>query len=60
MMPSPIILAAIFLTGNSLPKLFMGGFSSNSCLDVCEVKKKSVRVLLRYFGMKLFSLEVSN
>ena len=49
MMPLPIILAAIFLTGNSLPKLFMGGFSSNSCLDVCEVKKKICESAIEIF-----------
>ena len=38
MTPLPIILAATFLTGNCSPKSFTGAFSSNSRLDVREVK----------------------
>ena len=37
-------------------KLFTGAFFSNSRLDVREVKKESIGVLLEYFGMKFLSL----
>ena len=37
-------------------KLFTGTFSSNSHLNVREVQAKSVRALLRYFGMKFLWL----
>ena len=57
-MQLPIILAAIFLTGTVLTKSFMGAFSSNSRLNVHEVKTESVRALSRYFGTKFISLEV--
>ena len=49
MTPLPILLAT---------KSFTGGFSSNSRLDVREVKTESVRALSRYFGMKFLSLEI--
>ena len=48
MTPLPIILAALFLTMKS----FLGAFSSNSRLDVPEVKTDSVRALSGYFGIK--------
>ena len=35
-----------------------GAFSSNSRLDVREVKTESVRALSRYFGIKFLSLEI--
>ena len=54
MTPLPIILAALFLTMKS----FSGAFSSNSRLDVREVKTESVRALSRYFGMKFLLLEI--
>ena len=54
MTPLPIILAALFLTVKS----FLGTFSSNSRLDVREVKTESVRALRRYFGIKFLSLEI--
>ena len=54
MTPLPIILAALFLTMKS----FSGAFSSNSRLDVREVKTESVRALRRYFGIKFLSLEM--
>ena len=38
--------------GTVLTKSFTEAFSSNSRLDVREVKTQSVRVLLGYFGMK--------
>ena len=47
--PLPIILAATFLTGNCSSKIVHGAFSSNSRLDVREVKTESVRALRRYF-----------
>ena len=48
MTPLSILLAAIFLgTGNySFTKMFTGAFSSNSRLDVREVKTESTEVLL--------------
>ena len=61
MTPLPILLAAIFFgTGNCSYKIVHGleAFSSNSRLDVREVKTETVRVLLGYFGMKFLSLEV--
>ena len=54
MTPLPIILAALFLTMKS----FSGAFSSNSRLDVREVKTESVRALSGYFGIKFLSLEI--
>ena len=54
MTPLPIILAALFLTMKS----FLGAFSSNSRLDVREVKTESVRALSGYFGIKFLSLEI--
>ena len=50
----PIILAALFLTVKS----FLGTFSSNSRLDVREVKTESVRALSGYFRIKFLSLEI--
>ena len=51
MTPLYILLAVVFLgTGNCSSKNinFMGSFSSNSRLDVCEVYKvKSVRALFK-------------
>ena len=59
MTPLPILLAAIFLgIGNCSYKSFTEAFSSNSRLDVREVKTESVRVLLGYFEMKFSSLEI--
>ena len=59
MKPLPIMLAAIFLrVGTVLPKSITGAFSSNSRLDVREVKTESVRALSRYFGIKFLSLEI--
>ena len=40
--------------GTLLSKSFAGAFSSNSRVDVREVKAKSIRALSRYFGMKVF------
>ena len=40
--------------GTLLSKSFSGAFSSNSRVDVREVKAKSTRALSRYFGMKVF------
>ena len=54
MTPLAIILAALFLTVKS----FLGAFSSNSRLDVREVKTESVRALSGYFGIKFLSLEI--
>ena len=48
-LPLPIILAALF--SHSM-KSFLGAFSSNSRLDVREVKMESVRALSGYFGIK--------
>ena len=52
MTPLPILLAALFLTMKS----FLGAFSSNSRLDVREVKTEQVtefvRALSGYFGIK--------
>ena len=47
-----------FSLGTVLPKSFTEAFSSNSRLDVREVKTESVRALRRYFGIKFLSLEV--
>ena len=58
MKPLPIMLAAIFLRGNCSSKIDHRSFSSNSPLDVCEVKTESVRALSRYFGIKFLSLEI--
>ena len=55
MKPLHIVFAAIFLgTGNCSYKSFTQTFSSNSHLDVREVKAETVRVLLGYFGMKFY------
>ena len=40
--------------GTVLPKSITGAFSSNSRLDVREVKTESVRALSRYLGDKVF------
>ena len=56
MTPLPIILAALFLTLKS----FLGAFSSNSRLDVREVKTESVRALRRYFGIKFETIKNEN
>ena len=59
MMPLPNLLAAVFLgTGNSYSKIIPRAFFYNSLLDVTEVQSKSIRVLSRYFGMKLLRLEI--
>ena len=59
MTPLPILLAVIFLgTGNCSYKIVYETFSSNSRLDVREVKTETVRVLLGYFGMTFSSLEI--
>ena len=50
MTPLPIILAALFLTMKS----FLGAFSSNSRLDLREVKTESVRALWGIFWDKVF------
>ena len=55
MTPLPIILAAIFLTGNCSYKIVHGALSSNSRLDVREVKRKSV---IKIFRMKFLLLEI--
>ena len=47
-----------FSLGTVLPKSFTGEVSSNSRLDVREVKTESVRALRRYFGIKFLSLEI--
>ena len=47
-----------FSVGTVLPKSITGAFSSNSRLDVREVKTESVRALSRYFGIKFLSLEI--
>ena len=47
-------LAALFLTGKS----FSVAFSSNSRLDIREVKTESVRALSGYFGIKFLSSEI--
>ena len=44
--------------GTVLLKSITGAFSSNSRLDVREVKTESVRALSRYFGIKFLSLEI--
>ena len=50
-------LQQYFSTLRTVPtKLFTGAFLSNSRLDVREVKKESIGVLLGYFGMKFLSL----
>ena len=49
MTPLPITLAALFLTMKS----FTGAFSSNSRLDVREVKTEFVRALSGYFWNKV-------
>ena len=54
MTPLSIILAALFLPMKSFSA---GAFSSNSRLDVREVKTDSVRALSGYFGIKFLSLE---
>ena len=59
MMPLPNLLAAVFLgTGNSYSKIIPRAFFYDSLLDVTEVQSKSIRVLSRYFGMKLLRLEI--
>ena len=47
-----------FSVGTVLPKSITGAFSSNSHLDVREVKRESVGALSRYFGIKFLSLEI--
>ena len=47
-----------FSVGTVLPKSITGAFSSNSRLDVREVKTEYVRALSRYFGIKFLSLEI--
>ena len=47
-----------FSLGTVLPKSFTEAFSSNSRLDVREIKTESVRALRRYFGIKFLSLEI--
>ena len=44
--------------GTVLPNSFTGAFSSNSHLDVREVKAESVRAWSRYFGMEFLWLEI--
>ena len=57
--PLPILLAEYFSAqGTVFTKSFTEAFSSNSRLDVLVVKTETVRVLLRYFGMKFLSLEI--
>ena len=59
MTPLPNLLAAIFLALRTVPtKSFTEAFSSNSRLNVREVKTETVRELLGYFGMKFLSLEM--
>ena len=55
MTPLSIIVATLFLTMKSFSA---GAFSSNSRLDVREVKTESVRALSGYFGIKFLSLEI--
>ena len=58
MKPLPIILAAIFLSGNCSSKIDHGSFFLQyGRLDVREVKTESVRALSRYFGIKFLLLE---
>ena len=47
-----------FAVRTVLPKSITGAFSSNSRLDVRQVKTESVRALSRYFGIKFLSLEI--
>ena len=47
-----------FSVGTVLPKSITGAFSSNSRLDVREVKTGYVTALSRYFGIKFLSLEI--
>ena len=47
-----------FSVGTVLPKSITGAFSSNSRLDVREVKPEYVRGLSRYFGIKFLPLEI--
>ena len=55
MKPLPIILAAIFLSGNCSSKIdHRSFFLQYGRLDVREVKTESVRALSRYFGIKFF------
>ena len=59
MIPLPNLLAAVFLgTGNSYSKIIPRAFFYDSLLDVTKVQSKSIRVLSRYFGMKLLRLEI--
>ena len=53
-----LYLQQYFSLGTVLLKSITGAFSSNSRLDVREVKTESVRALSRYFGMKFLLLEI--
>ena len=53
-----LCLQQYFSVGTVLPKSITGAFSSNSRLDVREVKTEYVRALSRYFGIKFLSLEI--
>ena len=53
-----LYLLQYFSPGTVLTKSFTGAFSSNSRLNVHEVKTESVRALSRYFGTKFISLEI--
>ena len=53
-----LYLQQYFSVGTVLLKSITGAFSSNSRLDVREVKTESVRALRRYFGIKFLSLEI--
>ena len=52
-----LCLQQYFSVATVVPKSITGAFSSNSRLDVREVKTESVSTLSRYFGMKFLSLE---
>ena len=53
-----LYLQQYFSVGTVLLKSITGAFSSNSRLDVREVKTESVRALSGYFGIKFLSLEI--
>ena len=53
-----LCLQQYFSVGTVLPKSITGAFSSNSRLDVREVKTESVRASSRYFGIQFLSLEI--
>ena len=57
----PILLPAVYLgTGDCSSKVVHGSFFVDSGLDVREVKVKSIRELLRFFGMVRNSKKIDN